>query len=291
MLAALDIPVALCGGFGGETGAVVRLLIEQSPIEVHAVDVDAGNVAYVHDRRTGSREAIAEMTVPALSRHDVDALYGVALTQALEGRVCVLAGAPEHVVPADTYERLARDIRTNGKTVVADLSGAQLRAALRGGLDVLKVSHDELVEDGWSRSERLDDLLAAVDDLGAHGSETVVLSRAEEPAIARLGAATLEVTAPHLTPIETRGTGDSMTAGIAAGIARGLAIAEAVKLGTAAGAMNVTRHGLASGDRRSIELLAKHIELRPLRARTDADVEPAPTASPDELAARARPRS
>jgi 1-phosphofructokinase len=209
----------------------------------------------------------------------------------LEGRVCVLAGAPEHVVPADTYERLARDIRTNGKTVVADLSGAQLRAALRGGLDVLKVSHDELVEDGWSRSERLDDLLAAVDDLGAHGSETVVLSRAEEPAIARLGAATLEVTAPHLTPIETRGTGDSMTAGIAAGIARGLAIAEAVKLGTAAGAMNVTRHGLASGDRRSIELLAKHIELRPLRARTDADVEPAPTASPDELAARARPRS
>ena len=59
-----------------------------------------------------------------------------------------------------------------------------------------------------------------------------------------------------------------MTAGVAAGLAKGLDMLDALRLGAAAAVLNVTRRGLATGDRREIERLADHIELRPLRAET-----------------------
>ena len=62
--------------FGGESGSVVRTLIEREGIAVHGIEADAGNVAYVHDRRSGEREVVAEMDPEPLSRHDVDELYG-----------------------------------------------------------------------------------------------------------------------------------------------------------------------------------------------------------------------
>jgi 1-phosphofructokinase len=52
-----------------------------------------------------------------------------------------------------------------------------------------------------------------------------------------------------------------MTAGITAGIARRRPLTDAVRLGVAAGAVTVSRHGLATGDRRSIERLISAVLL------------------------------
>jgi 1-phosphofructokinase len=54
-----------------------------------------------------------------------------------------------------------------------------------------------------------------------------------------------------------------MTAGLTAGLARGLDLLDALRLGASAAALNVTRRGLATGDRREIERLAPHIEISP----------------------------
>ena len=53
-----------------------------------------------------------------------------------------------------------------------------------------------------------------------------------------------------------------MTAGLAAGLARGFDLPAALRLGAAAAGLNVTRRGLATGERREIERLAEHIELQ-----------------------------
>jgi 1-phosphofructokinase len=45
---------------------------------------------------------------------------------------------------------------------------------------------------------------------------------------------------------------------------RGLALEAVLRLAAAAGTLNVTRHGLGSGRRDSIEAIASRIEIRPL---------------------------
>lgn len=68
--------------------------------------------------------------------------------------------------------------------------------------------------------------------------------------------------------VDHRGAGDSMTAGLAAGVARALPWADALRLGAAAGALNVTRHGLATGERSAIDALAERTQV--------ADIGPSP---------------
>lgn len=290
MLAALDIDVVLCGTFGGEIGSVIRPLMERASVRVRQIDVDSENVAYVHDRRSGSRTTLAEMRPAVLSRHEVDELYGAALVEGLDADVCVLAGTPTRVIPDSTYERLAHDIRSNDGFVVADLSGSQLRSVLQGGVGVIKVSHTELTDGGWAQSDSQSDLIAAMLSLRSQGAHTVLVSRAEQPALVLEGNDVFEVFTPQLQPLDERGAGDSMTAGVAAGLARGLSVGDAVRLGAAAGTLNVTRRGLATGQRDAIEQFARRIDVRAVTALGGLEAGRAPTTTPDELAARTQPR-
>src|SRR5438132_958795 len=148
MVAALGVPVTLCGSFGGETGTVIRTLVERERVTVRGVNVSDPNATYIHDRRSGERQVIAEMAPRPLSRHDLDELYGTTLVAGLTARVCVLGGpSRDDVVPADTYRRLTADLRANGTLVVADLVGEPLDAAIAGGAYVVKVSDEQLVRD------------------------------------------------------------------------------------------------------------------------------------------------
>ncbi len=61
-----------------------------------------------------------------------------------------------------------------------------------------------------------------------------------------------------------------MTAGIAVALARGEDAEQALRRGAAAGAVNVTRHGLASGRRETIDRLTERVEVRPLQPVTGA---------------------
>src|SRR5207302_11285695 len=102
MMASLGSHVTLCGSFGGETGAVLRTLIAAEGVDVRGVDMAGGNVAYVHDRRSGEGRVVAEMRPVPLSRHETDGLYTTTLAESLEADAVALGGPPaEDVVPAD----------------------------------------------------------------------------------------------------------------------------------------------------------------------------------------------
>lgn len=265
MLARLGIDVVLCGPFGGETGVVARTLVAQEGIQVSAVEVGAWTGGYVDDRREGGRTKVAEVPPQPLSRHELDELYGTAIVAALEVPVSVLGGPHQpSPVPPDVYRRLANDIGSADRSVVADLSGATLDAALAGGVDVLKVSHEDLVRDGHARSSALDELAASARELQRRGATHVVVSRAAEPALLLAGDEIYEIVAPTLEPADSGGAGDSMTAGIAAGLVERLEIIDAVRLGAAAGTLNATRHGRGSGDDSQIKQFASQIVARPL---------------------------
>ena len=272
MIANLGTGVLVCGPFGGESGRVVRTLVDQDEaIELRAIETVGSNGVYVHDRRGGDRVTVAETPPVPLGRHELDDLYGAALVGGLESDVAVLAGPgpwQTPVLPPDSYRRLASDLRANDAAVVADLSGDPLRCALEGGLTVLKVSHEDLLKDGRVADDSEETLVGAMFGLADEGADNVVITRAEEPALALIDGRAVSVQLPALEVVDHRGAGDSMTAGLSAGLARGLDLLDALRLGAAAAGLNITRRGLATGDRREIERLAEHIELRPLDDKT-----------------------
>jgi 1-phosphofructokinase len=262
LVAELGVHVVLCGSFGGETGRVVRGLIEAEGVAVRGITAGGSNGTYVHDRRSGQRVETASMAGDPLTRHELDELYGIALLEGMESDVTVLGGPTgPPIVPPSTYRRLAVDLRANGGKVIADLSGDPLGEVLEGGLYVLKVSEEELVKEGRITVKDPAAVAGALRVLASEGATHVVATRAEEPALALVDDSLVVIRPPQLTAADHRGAGDSLTAGIAATIATGGDLVEGLRLGAAAGALNVTRRGLATGRRAEIERLAAHVDV------------------------------
>ncbi|MGV9764013.1 1-phosphofructokinase family hexose kinase [Micromonospora tulbaghiae] len=266
MIAALGVPVTMCVGLGGEVGDAVRKLLDDEDVTVRVVRRESGTGWYVHDRRDGERTEIAEHPGAPMVRHDIDELYTVTLTEGLRAPVSVLSGpADPCVVDPDIYRRLAADLSANGGTVVADLSGPYLEAVLDGGVSVLKVSYEELLDDGLAKDDSIEALRDAGRRCQERGARTVLISRAGKPALALPeDGEPLLVHAPPLELADHRGAGDSMTAGVAAVLARGGDMREALHIGAAAGALNVTRHGLGTGRAEAVRELAGRVRLTSL---------------------------
>jgi 1-phosphofructokinase len=264
MISTFGVPVVLCAALGGEAGDLLEHLLPGEGVELHAVRVGTRNGGYVHDRRDGDREPIAEAPGGPLDRHEQDELYEVVLQEGLQHGTAVLAGPnSDQVIPASLYRRLATDLSANGCAVAADLSGERLDAVLASDPVVLKVSHEELVADGRAESADPADLVAAMKQLRADGAGTVIVSRAAEPALAIPAGddRVLEIHMPPLRPADPRGAGDSMTAGVVASLVRGDPVREALRTGAACGALNVVRRGLGTGGEAAIRTLAERVEL------------------------------
>lgn len=291
MVASLGVDAVLCGSFGGESGHVLRALVEREGVVVRAVSVAGSNTVEVFDRRTGELVHVACTPLPSLSRHELDDLYNLLLVEALAADVTVLAGVPgPEVAPSSVYRRLAADLTANRRTVIADVAGEYLDAVLEGGHPIIKVSEEEVVADGRVSGASDAELRWVVEHLRSSGASSVVLTRAEEPAIAAFDGRLVTATPPKLEPLDHRGAGDALTAGLAAALARGLPPEGALRLGVAAGALSVTRRGLATGTRSHIERLAPHVRIEDItghpaevRAPTVPADEPAPSA--DQVAA------
>ncbi|MEV0134312.1 PfkB family carbohydrate kinase [Dactylosporangium sp. NPDC050688] len=265
MAATLGSDVTLCFSVGGETGALVDTLLAGLEVTVRSVQRPAGSGWYVHDRRDGARREIAAWPGAPLQRHDLDELYTIALAEGLRSDVTVLSGpADPRVVDPDVYRRLSTDLTANGTRVVADLSGGHLAAVLRGSASFVKVSHEELLRDGRAASGAEDALVAAGSTLLADGAGAALVSRAGDPALAFFDGTVQRVHVPPLQIKEHRGAGDSMSAGVAAVLAGGGDLGEAIRTGAAAGALNVTRHGLGTGRADAVQELLARVRLEPL---------------------------
>ena len=262
MLVALGERPVVCAPLGGETGRALRGLAREWGIDVEVVRVEGASPAYVCDRRSGERVEIARSAAPQLDRHELDALYGRVLGRALATSLCIVTGRWSQAdVPDGFYRRLASDLAAAGVATVGDLHAAELDVFLDGGgLDWLKISDEELAADGRV-VEGADEgaLLTAARELGAHGARNVVVSRSERPCLALLGDTTLRVSGPVLRPVDSTGTGDSMTAALASAWRHGREPEDVLRLAWAAGAANVLRHGRGSADRDLIERLAEQV--------------------------------
>jgi 1-phosphofructokinase len=285
MLLRMGVKVTMCSVLTGESGAMLRHLLADEGITVVAVDRTGRGAAYVHDRRDGERVKIVETGGEPISRHDLDELYGLTLGEGLGADLVILSGpASDNALPDDVYRRLAADLRTGGKKVIVDLAGERLSSALSGGVHLVKVSDEELLADGRITEKTPEEIIRAMHALKREGAESVVVTRSDLPLLMLADGVLSEVRTPTMEIADTSGAGDSLTAGVAAALAGGGSVHDAITLGAAAGALNVTRHGLGTGDPQTIVKLRELVTVR----RIDAMPTTTESINLDQLAAKVK---
>jgi 1-phosphofructokinase len=263
MVQALGARPIPCAAVGGEPGDALRSIIAADGLDARLTAMVHPNSVVMDDRRGRERELIAQTAIPSLGRHEVDELYSAIVGAAMAAGVCVLAGtqlAP--MLDPDTFRRLVADLRRNDVTVVVDLHGEPLRGALDSGVDIVKLSHKELITDGWAEHSSIEAIAGGIGRLHSSGATAVVVSREERSTIAGRDGRVVEVRSPALEVLDGRGGGDSMTAALAVAAARGLSFDDGLRIAAAAAVLNVSRHGLGTGRRDSIEDIAAHVEIR-----------------------------
>jgi len=265
MAAELGARPVLSGFIGGETGAVLRPLLEQMDVDLRLVETVEASGCYLHDRREGERKPLAQSASLPPSRHEIDELFSGTVAAALDADVLALCGPyPGEALPLEIYGNLVADVRANGTPVVVDLSPPRLDSALEGGPELVKINDWELakyVEGPVDTEERM---LAAARRLLEKGAGAAIITRAEEPAVVVRDDDAWELVPPRFERGAREGCGDSMMGGLTACMAKGVEWEEMLRTSAAAGAANFLRSGLGSGTRQVIEDLARKVNLRPL---------------------------
>jgi 1-phosphofructokinase len=265
MAAELGAAPVLCGFIGGETGTVLRPLLERMDVDLRLVETAAASGSYMHDRRSGERQPIAQAASLPPSRHEIDELFSSTVAAAIDCGVLALCGPyPGEALPLEIYGDLVADVKANGTRVVVDLSPPRLDSALQGGPDVVKINDWELAKYITGPVDTPERMRGAAQRLLDAGAGAVIITRAEEPALVIRAEEAWELVPPRFERGAREGCGDSMMGGLAYCMAAGLDWEETLRTSAAAGAANFLRNGLGSGTRSVIDDLAHKVELRPL---------------------------
>lgn len=138
------IPV-LCSFVGGETGTLIRALLEALPLELRLTATAGTSGGYVVDRRDGERRVLASSLRPP--RHEIDDLVSRTVAAALGSRLLVVCNPyPAEGLPVEVYDTVLANVRAAGMPVLVDLSSPRPDQVLRHKPDLVKLNDWELAE-------------------------------------------------------------------------------------------------------------------------------------------------
>lgn len=237
-LAALGVPSVVTGFVGAREQALFRESFAASAAAVDLVPVAAPTrtCTTLLDPERGTDTHIREPGA-AVSPDELAALHAKLAALAGPDALVVFCGSLPPGMAGEHLAALLAACRARGAQVAADLHGAALAEALRARPLLVKPNVEELGEclgrdlAGAGEAE----LLAAARSL-LDRVDTVLLTRGRRGALAARAAQALACVAaiPHAR--NTVGCGDAFLAGYLAGLARGAALADALRLAAACGA-------------------------------------------------------
>lgn len=233
---ALGAPVQVLGFLGEENADLILRSLTQEQV-AHRFLMVPGETRVnlkIIEPATGQLTELNESGF-TVSEQRVQEL--VALVEQLlpETAVLVLAGSLPAGVPVTVYRDLIALARRAGVPTILDTDGEPMRAAL--------AAHPTLIKPNLAETERLlgrrlktpDAVVQGARQLLAEGPEVVVVSSGADGAALVTGRQSWWATPPDIRPGSTVGAGDSMVAGFAVALSRGLSLPDALRLATAAG--------------------------------------------------------
>jgi 6-phosphofructokinase 2 len=252
---------------GGNTGRLLEQLVREAGVTAHSVPV-AGTTREdmsVTETTSADQYRFVFPGVPLTTGEQQRCLDAVA-ERVFGARFLVASGSLPPGVPGDFYQLLAERAEGWGVPLIVDTSGAALRH-LRGGVYLLKPSVRELGQMvGRQLRDRDEQVSVARLLITAGVTQIVVVSLGAEGALAVTAQSETWFPAVAEPVVSGIGAGDAMVGGLAVGLARGLVLDDAVRLGIAAATAALGTAGSGPGRPAHIEELYRELTGRTMVA-------------------------
>ena len=235
--AALGESPVVIGFIGGAAGDAIARGARQGGLILDAVRVPGESRRCTIIVDPGRAETVINERGVVVERQALRALRRRVRRRLTRTQVVVLCGSLPPGVPDDLFATLIADVAP--RPTILDSSGEGLRCGLGAGPTVVKPNRLELEEIDGRRLRTLQEVAAAGRGLRDRGAGWVVVTLGEEGAVVVCAGGAWHLRAPRVERINAIGAGDTLAAGLAVGLARGLAPLEAARLGVAAAAADV----------------------------------------------------
>ncbi|MHB9879886.1 1-phosphofructokinase family hexose kinase [Pacificimonas sp. ICDLI1SI03] len=244
---------------GGATGASLLALLEEMQLPVASVHVGGWTreCFNVIERDTSHQYRFILPGV-AIDGEEQDALLDLLGRHLSSGGVLIASGSLPPGTPNAIIGRLSDLAKRKGARFLLDTSGPALLAA--HGAYLVKPNERELEEVTGQPLHEVEDIVHAARRLVAAGvAGHILVSRGRKGALLVGAAAAFSFDPVAVDVRNAVGAGDSMMAGVAVGIARGLLIQECVRRGIAAGTAAVMTDGSVLARAEDVERLYANV--------------------------------
>lgn len=264
-LVALGEPVQVFQPLGGAAGRHQADLLEQEGIDLVPVWVP-GDTRFVITIVDKDYQQQAFFAPAAHYTTDEAATIRRRFAAVVNGAdaVCLCGSSPSPLLD-ELYPFMVREAARQGAITLLDTYGRALAVGLEAAPTIAKVNRAEaeglLQRSIESRADQLD----AIRKIQGYGCEWVILTLGAEGALGchhHQGWIGRSTAVDVVNPI---GSGDAMSAGLLAGIRRGLAPSECFRLGMAAAVANTTTWDACRFGELPVEGFVAHIELEPIQ--------------------------
>ena len=163
------------------------------------------------------------------------------------------------------YREMIQATREAGKPVILDTSGSLLEDCLLARPTMIKPNIDEIRGLTKRPMNTRESLLRAARDLHEDGIEIVAISLGGDGSLVSCKEGVFDVKVPKIDAVNTVGCGDSMIAGYAVGMSRGLSMEETIRLASAVSAANAMRMETGFIVMEDVEALLPQINIKKIK--------------------------
>ena len=245
---------------GGDVGRhLTRLLdAEQVPHVPVPIDGEVRENLIVFDESSREQYRFG-MPGPRFSQADRARWLEAVQSVAPSVEFVVFSGSLPDAEPGDWYQELLRAVRS-GTRIIVDTAGVALRRALDSGVFLIKPNQRELGEVVGRELVRETEIEEVAREIvAAGGAEVVVVSLGRGGAVCASKDGVARFLAPAVLARSKVGAGDSMVAGLTAGLTQRRSLEDAVRFGVAAGSAAVMNEGTELCRREDAERLYQHL--------------------------------
>ena len=178
-----------------------------------------------------------------------------------EAKVVAMSGSVPKGLDGTAYQRLVKIVKDAGIPVILDTSGKLLEMGIEAIPTMIKPNVDEIRMLTGKRCDDISEIIEAARAIHERGVKIVAVSLGADGSLAVGDDGIFRARVPKIDAVNTVGCGDSMIAGFALGLSKGLPLEETLRLASAISAAAAMREETGFFVMEDMEKLLPQIEI------------------------------